>query len=292
MKPGKWLIGKITRTLEPELHDAVAGDMAELKMRDARAVCELLGLVLRRQVPLWKTWRPWLALFGIVGPVGAVLSYICVGVVGDLSRQALVYWQYGVPYSSGLTEAQEIETLVCLSLAVICFSWVGGFVLGGLSGDTIYVNGTLFCLVWFGLCGPLGILIYSARLLLDALYLVPLPHAVTWFELVFFAGINLPLVTLLFLLPSLIGMQWARRRRRLGMKGTILLAATVATLIILLTWMGGWQQKALEQWSEGKWIPAAPSWQQRLLPLLVVSWPVVYLLIAPIVQPRKGKRTT
>jgi hypothetical protein len=80
-----------------------------------------------------------------------------------------VYWQYGVPYSSGLTETQELETLVCVSLAIICWSWVGGFVLGTLSGDTLYVNGTLFCLVWFCLCGPLWVLIHSLRLLLNAI---------------------------------------------------------------------------------------------------------------------------
>jgi hypothetical protein len=68
MKLSKWLINKIARTLEPELRDAVVGDVAELQMPDRRAVCELLGLVLRRQAPLWKTWRPWLALVGIVGP--------------------------------------------------------------------------------------------------------------------------------------------------------------------------------------------------------------------------------
>ena len=80
-----------------------------------------------------------------------------------------MYWQYGVPYSSGLTETQELETLVCVSLAIICWSWVGGFVLGTLSGDTLYVNGTLFCLVWFCLCGPLWVLIHSLRLLLNAI---------------------------------------------------------------------------------------------------------------------------
>src|ERR1017187_3279666 len=86
MKLGKWLIKKITRTLEPELQDAVVGDVAELKMHDRRAVCGLLGLVLRRQAPLWKTWQPWLALLGIVGPVGVLLSKISVGLVRYAER--------------------------------------------------------------------------------------------------------------------------------------------------------------------------------------------------------------
>jgi hypothetical protein len=290
MKLGTWLIGKITRTLEPELQDAVVGDVAELNIRDGRAVCELLGLVLRRQALLWKTWRPWLGLIGIVGPVGVFLSHICVGVLGGLFMQVLVYWEFGVPYSSGLTEAQEIESFVCGSLAVVCFSWTGGFVLGMLSGGTLYVNGTLLCLIWFCLCGPLGILISLARLFLNAVHLMPLPHIPGLVpEFVFFAVLHLTLVTLLFLIPSLKGMQWARRGCKLGIRGTLLLAATAATLTVLVTWMGGWRQNALEKWSEGKWNPGGPSWQERLVPLLVVNWPVMYLLASRSVQRLREK---
>ena len=279
MKLGKWLINKITRTLEPGLQDAVVGDVAELRMSDRRAICELVGLVVRRQAQPWKTWRPWLALVGIVGPVGVLLSRISAGVVWGFSIQALVYWKYGVPYSSGLTEAQEIESLVCVSLAVICWSWVGGFVLGTLSGDTFYVNGTLFCLVWFCLCGPLQMLIYAARLLLNAFHLGPhtaLPHNLI--EFILFAVLPLTLETILFLLPALAGIRQARSGRKLGTRRTILLASAVATFTVLVTWIGGWQQIALEKWSEGKWSPGGPSWQERFVPLLVVSWPVVYLL--------------
>jgi hypothetical protein len=192
-----------------------------------------------------------------------------------------------------LTETQELETLVCVSLAIICWSWVGGFVLGTLSGDTLYVNGTLFCLVWFCLCGPLFVLIYSVRLLLNALHLVPLRvfplRNFNFVEFTFFAVLPLILQALLFLLPSLAGMRQARRGRKLGIQRTLLLAAAVATFTALVTWMGGWQQIALEKWSEGTWNPGGPSWQERLVPLLVVSWPVLYLLAVLRVQPRGGK---
>ena len=293
MKLGGWLIRRIIRTLEPDLQDAVVGDVAELKMGDRRAVCELLGLVLRRQAMPWRSWKPWLGLVGIVGPVGVILSHVCVGVVGGLFMQVLIYWQYGVPYSSGLTEAQEFESLVCGSLAVICFSWVGGFVLGTLSGDTLYVNRTLFCLVWFCLCGPVRTLIILGRLLLNSLHLVPLSglvvHNFGVFDFIFFVAFPLVLELLLFLLPALAGMRQGRRGRKLGMLRTLLLAVTVATLTALVTWMGGWRQVALERWSEGTWNPGGPSWQERVVPLLVVSWPVLYLLAMLGVQPRDGK---
>jgi len=290
MKPFKWLINKITRTLEPDLQGAVVGDVAELKIPDRQAACELLGLVLRRQAPQWKTWQPWLALVGIVGPIGVLLSQISIVVVSDFSRQVLAYWKYGVPYSSGLTKAQEIETLVCVSLAVFCWSWVGGFVLGALSGDTLLLNGTLFCLVWFCLCGPLELLIYLARLLLNALHLGPiraLPHNLI--EFVLFVVLPLMLETILFLLPALAGIQQARSGRTLGLGRTILLASAVATLTGLVTWSGGWQQIALQKWSEGKWNPGGPPWEKRLVPLLVVSWPVVYLLAMLCLRHRADK---
>lgn len=293
MKVGAWLIRRVIRTLEPDLQDAVVGDVAELKMGDRRAVCELLGLVLRRQAMLWRSWKPWLGLVGIVGLVGVILSHICVGVVRDLFFQVSIYWQYGVPYSSGLTEAQEFVSLVCGSLAVICFSWVGGFVLGSLSGDTLYVNRTLFCIVWFCSCGPLMTLIILGRLLLNALHLVPLRGMVvrnfSVFDFIFFAAFPLVLELLLFLLPALAGMRQGKRRRKLGMLRTLLLAVTVATLTALVTWIEGWRQVALERWSEGTWNPGGPSWEERLIPLLVVSWPVLYLLAMLRVRPRGGK---
>lgn len=283
MKVSAWLIRGVIRTLEPDLQDAVAGDVAELKMGDRRAVYELLGLVLRRQAMLWRSWKPWLGLVGIVGPVGVILSRICVGVVGGLSMQASIYWLYGVSYSSGLTESQEFISLACGALAVICFSWVAGFVLGTLSGNTLYVNRTLFCLVWFCLCGPLRTLIILGRLLLNTLHLVPLRglvvHNFGLFDLIIFLPFPLILELLLFLLPALAGMRHGRRGRGLGIIRTLLLTVTVATLTALVTWTGGWGQVALERWSEGTWNPGGPSWQERLLPLLVVSWPALYLLL-------------
>jgi hypothetical protein len=122
-------------------------------------------------------------------------------------------------------------------------------------------------------------LVYLVRFLLNALHFGPhraLPYNAK--EFIFFVALPLMLGTILFLLPSLAGIRLARSGRKLGMRRTILLASAVATLTVLVTWIGGWQQIALEKWSEGKWNPGGPSWQERLVPLLMVSWPVVYLL--------------
>ncbi|MGA9978248.1 MAG: hypothetical protein WBQ08_06405 [Candidatus Sulfotelmatobacter sp.] len=296
MKPVcEWMLDKLSRTLEPELQHAVIGDVTELKLPTRRAVWELLALVVRRQALPWREWGPWLALFGIVGPVIVLLSRISVGVVIELGRQAFMFWRYGVPYSNnGLTNTQEFGTLFCFSVAIICWSWLGGFVLAKLSGKALNVNETLFYLIGFVFCGPLGILICLARLVLSALHLLPLTtvahdFTISLSELTFFVLVPLTLEMLFIWLPSLAGMRQARRGLELGIQRTSLWAAAVATLTVLTTWMGGWQQSALAKWSEGKWNPGGPSWPERLVPLLVLSWPVLYLLATATVQLRGGK---
>jgi hypothetical protein len=296
VKPvSEWMLDKLSRTLEPELRHAVIGDLTELKLPRRRAVWELLALVVRRQALPWRKWGPWLALFGIVGPVVMLLSRISGRVVGEMGRQAFMFWQYGVPYSNnGLTNTQEFGTLFCFSVAIICWSWLGGFVLAKLSGEALYVNGTLFYLIGFVFCGPLGLLIFLARLVLNALHLVPLttvPHNFTLSLslFTFFALFPLTLEMLFIWLPSLAGIRQARRGLELGIQWTLLWAAAVATLTALTTWMGGWQQSALAKWSGGKWNPGGPSWPERLVPLAVLSWPVLYLLATATGQLRGSK---
>jgi hypothetical protein len=277
-KLSRRFVAAIASTLEPHVREAVLGDLTELRVSLARTIYELLGLILKQEAQLWRTWRPWLALFGNVGAIGWLLSNVCLGVASDVARHALIYWQYGVRYNSGLTGAQEIEVVVCTSFAVVCWSWIAGFTLSKLSGRTALINRSLFCLAWFCLCGPLGLLLYFARLVLNALDLVVLPHAPGFSALVFFAAFPLSLATLLFLIPALLGMRRAQRGSNIARPYALLLSASVAAATGLLIWMQGWQRAALEKWSEGKWSPGGPSWPERLVPLLVLSWPVVYLL--------------
>ena len=278
----RWLVARISSALEPELRESVVGDLTELGASYTKTIYELLGLLLRQEARLWRTWRPWLALIGIVGAIGWLLSSVCLELISDIARRAFIYWQYGVPYDSGLTSAQEIEIVFCTSIAIVCWSWLAGFTLAVLSGKGAYINRTLLCLVWFWLCGLLGFLVYLARFVLNALNIGTMPHAVGS-ALPFFAitaAVHLSLATLLFLIPSLLGMRRAKRSPDIARSHTLLFSATVAVLTALLAWMQGWQQTALEKWSKGKWSPGGPPGQGRLVPLLVLSWPVVYLQAA------------
>jgi hypothetical protein len=166
-----------------------------------------------------------------------------------------VYWHFGEHFGTGLTVIQETEALSWQALSVIAWSWVSGFVLGSLSGRTIYVNATLFYSIW----------LFSAA----ALPMYPFT----------FGSTTLPLLLgiLLFLLPSLLGMRHGLKLRTLSMGHAVLLAAAVAASTLLATWTDGWWQTALQIWSQGAWHETV-AWPDRMLPFAVVSWPAAYLL--------------
>jgi hypothetical protein len=250
-----WLIDQLSRMLEPEERDAVMGDLAELGVSDTEAVRDVVGLFVARQVASWKDCRPWLALVGLVVPIGVLLSQISLALSETLSMHLWVYWHLGAHFGTGLTVIQESEALSCQVLAVIAWSWVSGFVLGSLSGRTIYANGSLFYLIW----------------LFSAAALPFRPFA--------FDSTTLPLLleSLLFLLPSFLGIRHGLRLPILSACNSVLLATAIAALTMLATWTDGWWQTALQVWSQGAWHETV-AWQDRMLPFAVVSWPAAYLL--------------
>jgi hypothetical protein len=265
MRPGwRWLIDQLCRMLEPDECDAIMGDLAELGVTDKQAVRDIVGFFVARQVDSWKDWRPWLALIGLVVPIGVLLSQISLALSETLSMHLWVYWHFGEHFGTGLTVIQETEALSCQALSVIAWSWVSGFVLGSLSGRTIYFNGTLFYFIW----------LFSAA----ALEMHPFT----------FGSTTLPLILgiLLFLLPSLLGMRYGLRLRILSMGHALLLAAAVAALTLLTTWTDGWWQTALQIWSDGAWHETV-AWQDRILPFAVVSWPAAYLLAVASSRPMR-----
>ncbi len=240
-----WLVDRVSRMLEPDEREAVRGDLAESGVTGGQALRDVLGLVVRRQALLWKDWRPWLALVGIVGVVGPLLIRISYSLNTMFSIHLRTNWKYGVRYETGLTFAEDIVIFVSQSLALIAWSWTSGFVLGSLGRGTIAIHGMLFCFLWLFFGAP--------------------------------GAIPLPLQTVVFLVPAIWGVRQGMRLGTLKAGQTILLAATIATMTALATWTGGWWQSGLETWSEGAWRGGA-GWHARLLPLVVVSWPVGYLV--------------
>jgi hypothetical protein len=249
-----WLVDVASRLLQPAERDAVRGDLAESDASAGQALGEVLGLVVRRQAGLWKQWQPWLALLGVAGIAGLFLSAIALRFSIGLEQQVRTWLHYGVPFDTGLTIGREIVRLLCLAVALSFWSWTSGFVLGSLSGSAVWLTGALFF-------GPLLLTLFS----IVTGPVIPLLY------LVLGAG-----PALVFALPTIWGVQQGLKWRTLRFRHALILTFAAAFLTLLVTWTGGWTESAHQVWSKGLWhgIP----WQRRLPPLLLVVWPVGYIL--------------
>jgi hypothetical protein len=147
-----WLVDELERLLEPEEREAVRGDVAESGETGRQALCDVLGLIVRRQATFWKGWRPWLVLVGLVAPVGLTLSLSFFSLDRLVDLYLWIFRNYGtldptILAETGLTAHRGIVHLISGSLLLGSWSWISGFALGSLSRRTIWVNGTLFCIV-------------------------------------------------------------------------------------------------------------------------------------------------
>jgi hypothetical protein len=253
-----WLAGVVSWFLKPDEREAVRGDLAESGLSGAQALRDLLGLVLRRQAALWTHWQPWLALLGVVLVAAGRLRVLAVQLDVALSLQLSAYLHYGTYFSNGLTLSEEIIRMSSLSLAMFAWSWMCGFALASLSGRATWLTGTLFVLLFLSRS--------SFFLFIDVL------------------AFNV-------LLPALWGASQGLRKPILRPRFAMLLAMAIAVLTTLVTWTSGWLGTAHETWSKGAWRGGVPLWQARLLPLLVLSWPVVYLVATACSQNHRPNKT-
>jgi hypothetical protein len=154
------LVDVASRLLARDEREAVRGDLVEAGESAWQGLCDVVGLVVRRQVGLWKNWRPWLATFGVAWPCTLLL----MGFSLTVSRIYQLYaWIIGnqqfidpkVLKEVGLPVAPGVAQLVCYLFLLIGWSWIGGFVVGSMSRRTVWVSAAfsfsacLFCLAEF-----------------------------------------------------------------------------------------------------------------------------------------------
>jgi len=249
----------LARLLEADERAAVLGDLAELNYGGMKAFRGVAGLVLRRQLALWKDWRPWLALAGLAGVVSPILLIVTAGVMWPLLLTIRTYLRVGSLYSTGLTGVEEVFTFLTVVIGLLLWSWTSGFVMALLSRKTLWITGTLYFL-WI------------------AVLLVPLAHLL--------APISVLLLTLqavasavLFVYPSAKGLQSGLRNGALAARKAALLNAAILCITAIQVWTGGWPSAAVIRWAGGTWDPS-PGWPNRLFVYGILALPAAYLLIA------------
>jgi hypothetical protein len=119
--------------LERDECEAVLGDLQEAGESAWNALLDIVGLLARRRVALWKDWRPWLASFGLALPASLLLMGFSLAVSHSYQRL------------TDATPGLDVLRLLCNVLLLIAWSWTGGYVMGSLSRRTVRVSAALAC---------------------------------------------------------------------------------------------------------------------------------------------------
>jgi hypothetical protein len=277
-----WLADLVSRALEPEEREAVRGDLAESGEAGGHAFLNVLGLVVRRQSALWRSWPPWCVLVGLVLPLGVLL---CLISRGEADGSAIYLWLYVNNWDPGYLGnagfryelAQYAAAILTGYFILFCWSWSSGFLLGSVARRSLPFQTILF--VSFVLFGAfLGVpprhfglaLFHRAR---------DFPNNAAVFDLAFYrVAFPLILQSALVLGPSIWGMCQAERvgSDRPPFR-TLLLAAAIATLPAIAI------QTGLAQ------VPYLEGSILRSIAQVVSYWPVAYLVVAGIARHRHGR---
>jgi hypothetical protein len=262
-----WLRGReaLSRLLDPAEREAVFGDFAELAMTERQSAESLFGLVVRRQLRLWKAWNPWFALLAVVVPVSPRLARLSNQLCLEIWPGLVMWLHHGPTNETGLSPAANVAGFCLQAMALITWSWTSGFALRKLSRKTIWVSGMAFFAIY------LVVLVRVNGVLFLAL---------SWLGL----SINL----LLVLLPAYCGIRqrsWSLNRKS---PRTAVLVFWTLTISGLALWTWGWSEAAMDNWSRGAsaltlWqlIQHAGAWRSGMTHILAaaaLTGPVLYVV--------------
>jgi hypothetical protein len=294
-----WLVNTISRMLESDEREVVLGDIAESKEPCSQALCDVLGLVVRRQATLSAGWRPWLTLASLILPLGMLLS-VASRTASD--RSAVYIWLYANNWDWALLSnpgfwrllAETIVLLFIWYLTLACWAWTAGFVLGSVSRGMIQINGVLLCLMLlFGeLVGAPRYFAYCEDHLHRTFGVPAMPdYNAAVFDVTFYRAM-FPLIvqTVLVALPALWGMRQGAGVVRLGLRFRVALwTAAFATLAAMVMQERGlWLFLSRHIANAHLHLGPGTDWAMRLLQF-EVFWPVMYLVANTIGRRRTGK---
>jgi len=135
-----WSVVEVAaRSLHPEEREVVLGDLNERGERAWQGLLDILDLVMRRQVMLWKRWQPWLTAFGVTVPC----SFLLMGVSLSVCQSWL--WFIDARTLHSADPARSLPMLVCHAALLLGWSWTAGFFVGSTSPRTLWVSALLCC---------------------------------------------------------------------------------------------------------------------------------------------------
>ena len=222
------VVDVLLRALDPIERGVVEGDFNEMHLPQARALRELSGLLVRRQLAAWLDWRPWAAVVFVALPLGMVLSLVSRYWANVTAIYAWLYidnWTSGYLASPGarsyLLHTTTVFSVECVAL--ILWAWTIGLAVASVSRRTVWATYALFGLVLFA--GTFGSTTTAVRNSANAAV----------FSLTLYS-VGLPLVfrIVFILLPALHGMRKAIREPTItwGHAAALAVSVTLVTAVV------------------------------------------------------------
>lgn len=207
--------------LEPREREIALGDLAEFEVGFWRGLWDVLGLALRRQAALWRSWRPWVASVALAWPGSLFLMGNSVAISGALLHGGqwkeglwrlgrLTIWALAAGYAAGAISRKTIWASALAFLLPCCFClslWPGSWL--GATRLLLFVA-PAFVGAWLGLRRERLVREWAMLASMAALLAAPLTGGVRlqhlqWYE----AGVLWPAIYLYW-----IGFKAIKRRGR------------------------------------------------------------------------------
>lgn len=148
------LLSFVARTLPQDEQAAVLGDLEEDGAGMLVSIAAVLGYSLRRELPLWLELNPWLASIAVLAPCILLLGGVSLSIAdGD----AIPLWFFVNNADSTLLHdpgfwsnvGAAAPGILISCVALVCWSWCCGTLIGYASRKTVQTNG-LIILLFFG----------------------------------------------------------------------------------------------------------------------------------------------
>ena len=130
------LVEALALQLAPAEREAALGDLIETHSTAWQGICEIAGLVVRRQLQLWGSWRPWLAAPGLAFPCSLVLLGFSFAISTELRDR---FFLLGTVHHSPASSAEPVLFLCQIVVLLVC-SFTAGFLIESLSRKTLIAS--------------------------------------------------------------------------------------------------------------------------------------------------------
>jgi hypothetical protein len=277
---------KASLMLDLAERDAVCGDLAESGESESQVLRQLLGLVLRRRAACLLVWRPWLTLFTLVIPLSVLVSLVSRRTADHSAIYLWLYinnWNWTTIHNPGFWRelAQCAPDVLLSCLAVACWSWTTGLLVGRFARRTLWFAAPVFFTAGLAV-GLLGIPSFFGHILVLQRARDFRGNSAVFLELFYRQLFPQCVQLFLVVLPAWRGMIQGRRMDWFARRDQVflLIAAATAMGTLLGTNLLWWQMRVWDVWPLHH--PRLPS----LMPLAIAA-PAAYLLTSLVRRTRR-----